>query len=74
MIKVYCDRCGAEIPNKKRSFLQHKVHYADLYFESIRNAGTMDYFDHALCEKCDDSFIRWFNHPEEDKVREGEDE
>ena len=66
MNKLFCDRCGKEIIDVKRGLIRHKVHYGSVIFDSIRI--QMDEFAtwHEICVDCENSFVRWYNHPEKD--------
>lgn len=64
MVKYFCDRCGRELDLKKCAWFRHKTVYADItFYELIYAPGPVD---HRICPECEDSFIKWFNHPEEE--------
>lgn len=62
MNKIFCDRCGKEIKSHA-AWLRHRVHYAET---KLILCGRADDFWHDLCPNCEDSFTRWYNHPERD--------
>lgn len=66
MIKYYCDRCGKEIEDAQRGVLHHRVHYGEVFLQSIRlTEGRLATY-RTLCYDCETSFISWYKHPEAD--------
>ena len=64
--KLYCDRCGKEIQDPKLGLLRHKVHYGGVAFDSLRFPKDEWATWHEICMDCEDSFVKWYNHPEKD--------
>lgn len=66
MKKLFCDRCGKEIKDVKRGMIHHKVHYGSVLFDSISIQNDVFATHHEICIDCENSFVRWYNHPEKD--------
>lgn len=66
MIKTFCDRCKKEIKEPSPTLLNHRIFYGKAWLDNVRPVHTESerYFNHLLCEECEDSFFWWFNHPE----------
>ena len=64
MKKIFCDRCGKEIKDRQTlAWLRNRTIYATL----LKDSNRCKEFEHDICSDCEDKFIYWFNHPEEDK-------
>ena len=64
MTKMFCDRCGAEIPKGQYAWLSRKIIYT--VFSLIPNHNRTDWEndDKHLCSQCEDEFVHWFMHSE----------
>ena len=66
MTKTFCDRCGKEI-TKKYGWLIHRQLYASMrLLPGKEHTEWSDRNDLCICMECEDSYIRWFMHPETD--------
>lgn len=65
MTKTFCDRCGKEIRDGKRAWLQntHMYMIARLICRDPRSDWVEE--NRYLCTDCEDSYIHWFMNPEE---------
>lgn len=69
MVKYFCDRCGKEIELGKYMWFRHKTVYADIRWIPAQYQADPTSVDHRICPDCENSFIKWFNHPEADNDR-----
>lgn len=65
-VKLFCDRCGAEIQRSDKLFLKHetKYHAMSLFHDEAKAADPVMWL---LCDACGGSYMSWFEHPERDK-------
>ncbi len=67
MVKTFCDRCGAEIKERKYAWLSRKVVYVNSKMIPWTSREDWNTDDKYICPECEDSYIHWFLHPEEGK-------
>ena len=69
-VKYFCDRCEKEISPTDKWFLRHESYYHSLSI--FHNEAKKDeHIVWTLCPECGDKFIEWFNHPFNERFKEG---
>ena len=60
--KIYCDRCGAEIPNHRRvATLTKRMIYTVHSLIPIICHEDWKTEDYYLCPQCEREYVEWFN-------------
>ena len=66
MTKTYCDRCGKEISKVAYGWLSRRIAFVKFRMISIDHKMDFEDDDKYICPDCEESYIHWFMHPEED--------
>ena len=64
--KLFCDRCGKEIVGGS-TWLFGRVYYSERRLISSLFIDNSQEDSKQLCRQCEDSYVHWFMHPEEDE-------